>query len=168
MLPALISSVQTQQRVWHARAPRQAGFPRVTRPLHALSHLGRGAGAGSGSRAEKGPFQAVIRRWSLRSLSRCNDHRIRYRETLYYACNPWLTDPALASTLPAQFREPAGPHRESGRTSDLPRPCLLHSGLSQKRGSSHPGRSQSNLTPAPTWLWSGRWLRDSVPCAISP
>ena len=29
-----------------ARPPRQAGFPRVTRPLPALSHLARGAGRG--------------------------------------------------------------------------------------------------------------------------
>jgi hypothetical protein len=38
--------------------PRQAGFQRVKGPLHALSHLARGAGPGRGSHAEKGPVKA--------------------------------------------------------------------------------------------------------------
>ena len=59
MLPALIPSVQTQRRDMKSGAPQQAGFPRVTRPLHALSHLARGAGrVGVTSRRRAAPGRA--------------------------------------------------------------------------------------------------------------
>ena len=49
-------------------APRQAGFPRVTRPLHALSHLARGAGrvgVTSRKRAAPGRARAFVSEASL-------------------------------------------------------------------------------------------------------
>ena len=44
--------------------------------------FGPGGGAGSGSRAEKEPLQAVAQRLSVRSLYSCSDHQVRLRGTL--------------------------------------------------------------------------------------